>query len=158
MLMSLQHFVKWLCTILLAALTIVFSAYINITGAITVSADALAVKTARLVISNSLPVVGGMISDAASTVLSAAGMIKSSAGALSLVAVCALCVGPFVSLSVKLFIFKIASSACDMVPGSRISGFINDIGTALSLLLGLLGSVSIILFISFMSAIKVVTA
>lgn len=154
---SIQHFIKWLMGILLTAMTLTFSAYIGVTGAISSSADVLAVKTARTVISNALPVVGGMISDAASTVLSAANMIKTSAGAMSLVAVCALCAGPFVKLSVRMFIMKFASAACDMVPGARLSGFINDIGSALSILLGLLGSVSIMLFISFMSVIKVVT-
>lgn len=154
---SLQRFIKWLMSISMTVLTLVFGAYISITGAITGSADALAVKTARTVISNVLPVVGGMISDAASTVLTAANMIKTSAGAMSLVAVCALCAGPFIMLSVKMLLFKLAAAACDMVPGIRLSAFINDIGTALSFLLGLLGSTSIMLFISVMSVIKAVT-
>lgn len=154
---TIQHFTKWLAGISMTAITLCFSAYISITGAISSSADALAVKTARTVISNVLPVVGGMISDAASTVLSAANMIKNSAGAFSLVAVCALCAAPFVKLSVKMLLMKLASSACEMVPNAKVSAFINDIATALSFLLGLLGCVSIMLFISFMSVIKVVT-
>lgn len=154
---TMQHFIKWLSGITMTAITLCFSAYMSITGAISSSADALAVKTARTVMSNVLPVVGGMISDAASTVLSAANMIKSSAGALSLVAVCALCAGPFVRLSVKMLLMRVAASACEMVPCARVSGFINDIAIALSFLLGLLGCVSIMLFISFMSVIKVVT-
>lgn len=153
---SVQHFIKWLMGIALTGMTLIFSAYISITGAISSSADVLAVKTARTVISNALPVVGGMISDAASTVLSAANMIKTSAGAMSLVAVCALCAGPFVKLSVRMLLMKLAASACEMLPGARLSGFINDIAAALSILLGLLGSISIMLFISFMSVIKVV--
>lgn len=154
---SIQHFIKWLMGIVLTAMTLCFSAYIGITGAISSSADVLAVKTARTVISNALPVVGGMISDAASTVLSAANMIKTSAGTMALVAVCALCAGPFVELTVRMFFMKLAASACEMLPSARLSGFINDIASALSILVGLLGSVSIMLFISFMSVIKVVT-
>lgn len=153
---SVQRFIKWLVGISMTTLTLVFSAYISITGAISGSADAVAVKTARTVISNFLPVVGGMISDAASTILTAANVIKCSAGALSLVAVCALCAGPFIMLSVKMLLFKLAAAACDMVPDIRLSGFISDIGTALSFLLGLLGSISIMLFISIMSLIKAV--
>lgn len=153
---SIHHFIKWLTGIILTAMTLVFSAYISLTGAISSSADVLAVKTARTIISNTLPVVGGMISDAASTVLSAANMIKTSAGAMSLVAVCALCAGPFIELSVRMFIMKLAASACEMLPCGRVSGFINDIASALAVLLGLLGSISIMLFISFMSVIKVV--
>ena len=49
------------------------------------------------------------------------------------------------------------AAVCEMVPGSRLTGFISDLATAMNLLLGLLGTVSIILFISFMSAIRVVS-
>lgn len=154
---SILHFIKWLSMLVLSAMTIVFGAYISITGIISGSVDAFAVKTARTIISNGLPVVGGMISDAASTVLSAAQMIKASAGALSLVAVCAICIGPFTVLSVKMLLFKVLSAACEMLPGNRVSTFLGDIGTALGILLGLLGSICIMLFVSFTSAIKVVT-
>lgn len=154
---AVQRFIKWLMGISMTILTLIFSLYISLTGAISGSADALAIKTARTVISNVLPVVGGMISDAASTVLSAANMIKTSAGALSLVAICALCAGPFAILSVKMLLFKLAAAACDMIQGIRLSAYINEIGTALSFLLGLLGSISIMLFISVMSVIKAVS-
>ena len=157
LLKTCQRFVKWLATTFMTGFTIIFSGYIGLTGIVTGSADAVAVRTARTVISTTLPVVGGIISDAASTVLAAAGMIKNSAGALSLVAVCALCAGPFVMLSVKMLLFRAAAAACDMVPNAKLSGFINDVGTALSMRLGLVGCCAILLFISFTAAIKVVT-
>lgn len=152
-----QRAVKWIAGTLLTGFTIIFGAFMGISGLVSGAADALAVKTARTVISTTLPVVGGIISDAASTVLSAAAMIRNSAGALSLIAVCALCAGPFVMLSIKMLLFKATAAACEMLPNSRMSVFINDVGTALSMLLGLLGCCAIMLFISFMAAIKVVT-
>jgi len=155
---SVQRFIRWLMGISMTVLVLTFSSYISITGAIGASADAMAIKTARTVISNILPVVGGMLSDAASTVLASANVIKTSAGALSLVAICAMCAGPFIMLSIKMLLFKLAAAASDMVPDIRLSGFISDIGTALSFLLGLLGSISIMLFISIMSVIKAVSA
>ncbi len=150
--------VKWLATTIMTGLTIAFSAYIGITGLITGSTDATAVKTAKTVISSTLPVVGGIISDAAAVVLSAASIIKNSAGAFCLVAVCALCIGPFAVLSVKTFLFKISAAVADMIPGGRLSQLLSDIGTAMSLLLGLVGCCGIMLFFSFMAAIKVVAA
>lgn len=152
-----QRFVKWLAMTFMTVFTIVFSGYIGLTGIVTSGVDAVAARTARTVISTTLPVVGGIISDAASTVLAAASMIKNSAGALSLVAVCALCVGPFAALSVKMLLFRAAAAACDMAPNLKLSGFVNDVGTALSILLGLVGCCAIMLFISFTAAIKVVT-
>lgn len=154
---SAARIAKWCATTLMTGITIVFSGYITITGIIAGSTDAVAVKTARTVISSSLPVVGGIISDAASVVLSAASVIKNSAGAFSLIAVCALCAGPFVMLSVKMLVFRAAAAAADMLPGGRLAALINDVGTALGMLLGLVGCCGIMLFISIMSGIKVVT-
>ena len=152
-----QRAVKWVTGTLLTVFTMAFGAFMGISGLVSGTADALAVKTARTVISTALPVVGGVISDAASTVLTAAAMIKNSAGALSLIAVCTLCAGPFVFLSVKMLLFKATAAACEMLPNLRLSGFVNDVGTALSMLMGLLGCCALMLFISFMAAIKVVT-
>ena len=45
-----------------------------------------------------------------------------------------------------------------MVPNAKLSSFVNDVGSALSILLGLVGCCAIMLFISFTAAIKVVTA
>lgn len=158
LLKTCQRFVKWLATTFMTLFTILFSGYIGLTGIVTSGVDAVAARTARTVISTTLPVVGGIISDAASTVLAAAGIIKNSAGALSLVTVAALCAGPFVALSIKMLLFRAAATACDMVPNTKLSGFVNDVGTALNLLLGLVGCCAIMLFISFTAAIKVVTA
>lgn len=157
LLQAVSKLAKGCATTIMTGITIVFSAYISITGLISGSTDAMAVKTAKTVISGTLPVVGGIISDAASVVLSAAGIIKNSAGVFCLIAVCALCAGPFVALSVKMLVFKAAAAAADMLPGGRISSLISSVGTALGLLAGLLGSCGIMLFISIMSGIKVVT-
>lgn len=149
---------KWGITTAMTLLTLVFTAYINITGIISGSADALAVKTARTLISGTLPVVGGILSDSANVVLSAAALIKNSAGAFSLVAVCALCAGPFVLLTVKMLFFKAAAAVTDMLPGAGLSKLIGDVGTALGMLLGLAGCCGILLFVSIMSGIRVATA
>lgn len=148
---------KWCATTAMTALTLAFSAYISLTSLISGSADAVAVKTAKTVISNSLPIVGGIVSDAASVVLSAASVIKNSAGAFSLIAVCALCAAPFAALFVKILLFKATAAAADMIEGGRLSALISDMGTALGMLLGLVGCCGIMLFISIMSGIKVVT-
>lgn len=157
LLRAVARLTKWCATTLMTGITIVFSAYITLTGLIAGSTDQVAVKTARTVISSSLPVVGGIISDAASVVLSAASVIKNSAGAFSLIAVCALCAGPFAALSVKMLVFRAAAAAADMLPGGKLAALINDVGTALAMLLGLVGCCGIMLFISIMSGIKVVT-
>lgn len=150
--------VKRIATTVMTTLTSVFTAYIGVTGIVSASADAAAVKTAKGVISGVLPVVGGILSDAASAVLSAAALIKNSAGAFALVAVCALCAGPFAALSMRMLLFRAAAATAEMVPGERLSGLLNDLSSALSMLLGLVGSFALMLFFSFLAAIRVTTA
>ncbi len=145
-------------TAVMTGLTTVFTAYIGLTGIVTASADAAAVKAAKTVISGVLPVVGGIVSDAASSVLSAATLIKNSAGAFALVAVCALCAGPFAALSVRLLLFRAAAAVAEMAPGDRLPGLLNDLASVFALLLGLVGSFAVMLFFSFLAAIRVTAA
>ena len=139
MLRALSKLIKWLTTTMMTGLTLAFTAYISFTAVVSGSADAVAVKTAKTVISSTLPVVGRIMSDAASTVLAAAAMIRNSAGVFSLIAVGAMCIGPFALLSVKMTLFKAAGAVADMMPNSRLSSMLRDTGTAVAMLLGLLG-------------------
>lgn len=157
MLRALGRLIKWLTTTLMTGLTLSFTAYISFTAVISGSADAIAVKTAKTVISSSLPVVGGIMSDAASTVLAAAAMIRNSAGIFSLIAVGAMCIGPFALLSVKMTLFKASAAVADMMPNSRLSAMLRETGTAVGMLLGLLGCCAVMLFVSFTAAIKAVS-
>ena len=151
------RFTKWAATIIMTGMTISFTAYIGMTGVITSSTDAAAVKTMRTVISTVLPVVGGMISDASGAVLAAAGVIRSCAGAFGLITVCILCAGPFAVLSVKMLILKAAAAVTDSMQSPRLSALFSGVGSAMGLLLGLLGCCGIMLFISMMAGMKAVT-
>ena len=144
-----------LCGILMSGLCLAFGAYISLSGLIAGSSDALAVKAAKSIISSTLPVVGRVLSDSASLVVASATLIKNSAGIFCLICVCALCLGPFVSLGIKSLLFKFSSCAAKMLPGSKLSSLLSSLGTAMSLLLGLVGSCGIMLLISIMSAMKV---
>ena len=157
LLSSTARMTRWAATTAMTAMTLSFSAYIGMTGLISGSVDAVAIKTARTVISTSLPVVGGLISDASATVLSAAAVIKNAAGVFGLIAVCAMCAGPFALLSIKMLVLKAAAAAADMVPNGHLSSLIASVATAMGLLLGLLGCCGIMLFISIMAGIKAVS-
>lgn len=151
------QFAKKAGVTIMTVMTIAFSAYIGVTGLVSGSMDAVAVKTAKTVISTSLPVVGGIISDAASTVLSAASVVKNSSGVFSLIVVCAMCVGPFAMLGVKMLLFKLSSAVAETAPNGNLSQLLSDIGDAMGMLTGLVGCCAIMLFISIVSGIKAVT-
>ena len=148
---------KKLIILLMTVTTTAFTAYIGITGIVTASTDATAVKTTKTVISAAFPVVGGILSDAAGAVLSAASVIRNTAGAFSLVAVCALSLGPFIVLSVKWLLFRLAAALSDMIPGGRIAYLLEQMSTLMGMLLGMVGSYGMMLFFSITSAIRAVT-
>ena len=155
---AVKRAVRWCAVTVMTGLTLAFSAFIGITGIVTGSVDAVAVKTARTVISGTLPVVGGIVSDAASAVLSSASVIRNTAGAVGMIAVCAVCVGPFAALLVKSLIMKAGSAVCEAVPGLSLSAFLSDVGAAVNMLMGLLGCTTVMLFVSFSSAVRTVGA
>lgn len=147
---------KWAVGTMLSLSVLAFTSYIAIAGTVAGSTDAVAVKTAKTVISTVLPVVGGMISDAASVVLSSAGLIKNTAGVFGLVSVLALCAEPFVTLLARFFLFKLCASAADMAVGTGLSRLLDNIASAVAMLVGMVGAGAIMLFVSFTAAIKTV--
>ena len=154
---AVQKVCKWICGTLMTAMTLAFTAYINMIGAIGAAVDSSAVKTARTFISGALPVVGGMISDASAMLLSAAGVIKNCAGVYGLIAVSVMCAGPFALLSVKMLLYKGVAATADSLQISRLSALYNGMSNAMGLLLGLLGSCGIMLFISLTAGMKAVS-
>ena len=148
---------KWACVSVMTLLAMGVSAYITLTGALAGGADAIAVKGTRTVIASALPVVGGILSDAASVVLASASVIKSSAGVFALVGVCALCLGPFLAIGVKMLLFRLCAAISSAVEGKRLAALLGDLSVALGMMLGVLGTVTIMLFISFMAAIRTVS-
>ena len=86
-----------------------------------------------------------------------AGVIRSCAGAFGLITVCVLCAGPFAVLSVKMLILKAAAAVTDSMQSPRLSALFSGVGSAMGLLLGLLGCCGIMLFISMMAGMKAVT-
>ena len=149
---------KWICITVMTVLTMGVGAYISLTGALTGGADAVAVKGAKTVIASVLPVVGGILSDAASVVLASASVIKSSAGVFALVGVCAMCIGPFASIGVRMLLFRLCAAIASAVEGKRLAMLLGDLSAALGMMLGVLGTMTIMLLISFMAAIRTVSA
>jgi len=83
--------------------------------------------------------------------------VKYSFGAYCLAAVCGICVVPFAVLGVKLILLKAAAAIGEAVAGLKAGGLLNDCVVCCSMLLGLLGCCTLMVFISFISAMKAVT-
>ena len=154
---GIQKLCKWAAGTMMTGMTLAFTTYISMVGAIGSAVDTTAVKTARSFISGTLPVVGGMISDASAMVLSAAGVVKNCAGVFGLISVAVMCAAPFALLSVKMLFLKAVSAVSDSMESKRLTALFSGLGSAMGLLLGLLGSCGIMLFISLTAGIKAVS-
>lgn len=149
--------IKWVIVTCMTILVMVFTIYLSVTGIVSGTADAAATKVTKSVLSTALPVVGGIISDAASAVVSGTSMLKSTIGVFGMIVILAVCAVPFMRLGVNYLIFKGAAAVAEPLGGTRLSKVINAAGTAMGMLLGLCGSMAVMLYISIISLMKVVS-
>lgn len=140
------------CLVLIVSL---FSAYLSLSQLLAGSSDAVAIKLTRTALSGAVPVVGDVISDTAETVLAGAGMMKNAIGIFGLVTVISCCALPFFSLLLQYLAYRMAALACTVAEGERLTAYLNDLGDAFALMLGMLGSAALMLFVSIFAALAV---
>ena len=148
--------IKQAITISLTVLIFIYIGYLSISGAVSGSADAVSVKAAKLTISTLVPVLGGIISDAAETVVAGAGILKNSVGVFGLLAVLAMCLGPFIGLGIKYLVYKLTAAICGAVADDRVVALIDSISGAFAMIIGMVGATALMLFVSIISGIRMV--
>lgn len=148
--------IKFVVNGVLGTLLVTFVAYLNMTGVIAGSTDALAVKTAKFAMSSMVPVVGGILSDAAETLLAGASILKNAVGVFGLLVVLGMCLIPFLQLGIHYLVYKMTAVLASTVNDGRISGCIDSIGGAFGLMLGMTGASALLLMISIVSAVSMV--
>lgn len=151
---KLRDFIKWLMTWCLKIVLYVFIGYISVTGVVSGSADAAAVKAAKITISGVVPVVGGILSDASEAILVSANLVKNSIGVYGLLALLAVCVGPFIEIGAQYLTLKLTAAICGIFTGKQTAALIKDFSSAMGLLLAMTGAVCLLLLISTVSFMK----
>jgi len=154
LLKKLRDFIKWLMTWSLKMVLYIFTGYLGITGVITGTADAAAVKAAKLTISGVVPVVGGILSDASETVILSAGVMKNAVGMYGLLAVAAIWITPFLQIGTQFLLLKLTAVLCAVFGVKEASELIEDFSSAMGLLLGMTGTVSLLMLISTICFMK----
>jgi len=153
----IKDFVKWLITWSLKTILYVFTGYIGLTGVVSGSADAAALKATKLTISGMVPVVGGILSDASEAVIVGAQVMKSAAGIYGVLALLAIWIAPFLRIGIHYLLLKLTAAVCEAFGVKRASGIIKDFSTAMGLLVGMTGSVCVMLLVSTVCFMKGVT-
>lgn len=154
LLKQLRDFVKWLMVWVLKIILYVFTGYMGITGVVSGTTDAATLKAAKLTISGMVPVVGNILSDASEAVLVSAGVVKNTAGIYGILAIIALCIGPFLKIGLHYLMLKATAALCGVFGGKRITGLAGDFSAAMGLLLAMTGSVCLLFLISVVCFLK----
>ena len=153
----LAGFLKWLITMILSVVLLVFVGYLNLSGVISGGADAATVKAAKFTLSNLVPVVGGVISDTAETLLAGAAILRNAAGVFGMLAVLGICVAPFLNLGAHYLLYKGTAALAATAAGSgRLTGLIEALGTAFGLILAMTASCAVLLTVAMVSAVSAV--
>lgn len=144
--------VKWVMILLTSAFTV----YLSVTGILSGTVDAAAAKAAKTVFSAALPVVGGILSDASAALMSGANILKTGVGVMGLLATIAVCAVPYLTLGSHYLVYQIAGGMASAFCDRQLGGVIRGLGDAFAFLLGMVGSASVVLFVSIISMMKAV--
>lgn len=147
---SIKSVLSWL----LKTLLLVFTTYMSITGVVAGTTDAAALKAAKVTISTAVPVVGGVLSDASEAVLVGMGLMKNAAGIYGILAALAVFLGPFLKVGLQYLGLKLSASLCSMFASKNIASLVNDLSSALGLLLSMLASACTMVLISTVCFLK----
>lgn len=151
---KLRDFVKWIMVWVLKIALYMFTGFLAITGVVSGSADAAALKAAKITISGAVPVVGGILSDASEAVLVGAGLMKNSAGIYGLLTIIALFLSPFLKIGSQYILLKASGAICTSISKGSASALINDFSTAMSLILAMTATQTVLLIISTVCFMK----
>lgn len=152
---KMKDLLKWLATWSLKLVLYAFTGYIGLTGAISGTADAAAVKATKLTISSVVPVVGGILSDASETVLVSASVMKNAVGVYGVLAILSIWIAPFLKIGVQYLFLKATGAVCSAFQLKRVSALLADFTSALGLMLGMTGTVSVLLLVSIVCFMRV---
>lgn len=151
---KLRDLLKSAVTWSLKTILTVFTTYMGITGVVSGTTDAAALKATKVTISSVVPVVGGILSDASEAVLVGAGVLKNAAGIYGILAVLALFLGPFLKIGIHYLLLKLTAAICGIFGTKAMTGLVEDVSSAMGMLLGITGSMCLLLLISTVCFLK----
>lgn len=151
---KIRDFIKWCATWVLKIGLYIFSGYMSLTGVITGSADAAALKVTKSTISLAVPVIGNILSEASETVLIGAAVVKNAAGIYGMLAILALCLGPFIRIGIQYVLLKVTAVICSVFATKQATELIGDFSAAMGLLLAVTGTICLMLLISTVCFMK----
>ena len=132
----------------------VFTGVMSIQTAVNSAADTVSLRTAKFLLGSGVPVAGTALSEAASTVISGIKLLKSTVGIWGVVAVAVIMLPILCELISWRLVLNFVSAVSQMLGGNSISSLLKSADTVLSLLVGLILTVSATFIISLTVVVK----
>ena len=154
LLKELEKFIKWLMLWMLKLTIYIFTGYLGITGVVSGTTDAATLKATKLAVSGVIPVVGNIISDASDAVIQSAAVLKNTAGVYGIWAITVILAEPFITVGIHYLLLKFTASVCAVFGKGGAAALVKRFSSLLGYILGLIGSVCIMLLIGVVSFMK----
>ena len=146
---------KGMTWVLTGGLTL-FTGYLTISGAVATASDSLAAQVTQSAISAAVPVVGTILSQAAGSVLAGASALKNSIGVFGVLAILAASLMPFLTIGTQYLLYKLTSFLSGTLGQNALVEYLNALGGAFGLVLGMVASCVLLLLLSAISFLSVV--
>ena len=134
---------KWILLMSLTIFTGVTAAY----GFAAPGIDAIALRSMKFAVGSFVPVVGGLLSDTVETVLSGTRLMKNAVGTAGIIAVTTICVVPIIKILVIKIMLEVCTAVAEPLADKRIMGMLKDISASVSMVLGMVITVSMLFII-----------
>ena len=83
-----------------------------------------------------------------------AAAVKNAAGVYGMLAILALCLGPFIRIGIQFLLLKFTAAICSVFTTKQTSELIGDFSAAMGLLLAVTGTICLMLLISIVCFMK----
>ena len=135
----IKQSIKWFLGIIMT----LFIGILSMSGIATSITDGLGIKTLKFAVGNFIPVVGGLLSDSVSTVISSISILKNTLGIAGVITIVLMCITPIIKMISLIAIYKLAAGLVEPICDKRITNMISESGNALTFILLILLSVTI---------------
>lgn len=139
----------------LSAGTMLFTAYLTVSGVLSGTADKAAVRAAKAAVSHAVPVVGDILADASEVLLAGADTLRGTVGTLGLLAVLGVCAVPLARLGIAYLLYRVAAFVGTLSGVRQLDKLVSRLGEAFALVLGLTGAGALFLCTALLLALTV---
>jgi len=151
---QLTSFFRQICGWSMGIIMTIFIAIVSIQGTMGAVVDGVASKTTKYAISTFVPVAGKYLADAADAVLGCTLLIKNGVGIIVMIGILSICLIPLIKLSAIIIIYKMTCALVEPISDKRITGFLNDVASSMTYILGIASEVAFMFLMSITALIS----